>query len=68
MQSINVNQNVIQINKIQIKKIADVNRLVTNTAFNTKVREVEKKKIPDVIRLVTNTALNMQIEKVKKNS
>lgn len=42
MQSINVNQNVIQIKKIQIKKIADVNRLVTNTAFNTKVREVRK--------------------------
>lgn len=50
------------------KKIADVNRLVTNTAFNTKVREVEKKNVPDVIRLVTNTALNIQIEKVKKNS
>ena len=42
------------------KKKADVRKLVTNSALNTKIVEVENK-IADVSELVTNSALNTKI-------
>ena len=44
--------------------VPDVTGLVTNTSFNTKIREV-KDQTPDVRGLVTNTALNTKIKDVK---
>ena len=44
-----------------------VNRLVTNTAFDTKIGEVEDK-ISDVSGLLTNTAFNTKSGRVEKNT
>ena len=42
----------------ELKKIPDVSRLVTNTPFNTKLREVEKKNIPDDSKYITTNEFN----------